>query len=119
MKLFLLIKAITILTGDIYGEGATADVSTMRNQEYGIVWGNVIPSDQLLNEFEPNDPRYKFTFYESGDKILTMGGTEPGKALTEDGMNVAQSTRNGVLKKEYFANIQYWIGLTMGFILME
>ena len=27
------------------GEGATADVSIMRSQEYGIVWGNVIPSD--------------------------------------------------------------------------
>ena len=31
------------------GEGATADVSIMRSQEYGIVWGNVVPSDQILN----------------------------------------------------------------------
>src|SRR6185312_564729 len=84
------------------GEGATADVSIMRSQEYGIVWGNVVPSDQILNEFEPNDPRYKFTFYESGDKILTMGGTEPGVALTENGMNVAPSTRNGVTKKRVY-----------------
>ena len=30
------------------GEGATADVSIMRSQEYGIVWGNVIPSDQMI-----------------------------------------------------------------------
>lgn len=84
------------------GEGPTADVSTMRSQEYGIVWGNVIPSDQTLNEFEANDPRYKYTFYESGDKILTMGGTEPGKALTEDGMNVAQSNHDGVVKKRVY-----------------
>lgn len=84
------------------GEGATADVSIVRAQEYGIVWGNVIPSDQILNEFESNDPRYKFTFYESGDKIVTMGGTAPGKALTEDGMNVAQSNHNGVMKKRVY-----------------
>ncbi|MGN6531507.1 MAG: RagB/SusD family nutrient uptake outer membrane protein, partial [Ginsengibacter sp.] len=84
------------------GEGATADASIMRSQEYGIVWGNVVPSNLILNEFEPNDPRYKATFYESGDKILTMGGTEPGVALTEDGMNVAPSTKNGVTKKRVF-----------------
>ena len=84
------------------GEGPTADASEMRSQEYGIVWGNVVPSDKILDEFEPNDPRYGYTFYESGDKILTMGGTDPGVALTEDGMNVAQSTRNGVSKKRVF-----------------
>ena len=84
------------------GEGATADVSIMRSQEYGIVWGNVVPSDLVLNEFEPNDPRYKFTFYESGDKILTMGGTAAGTALTENGMNVAASTKNGVTKKRVY-----------------
>lgn len=84
------------------GEGATADASTMRSQEYGIVWGNVIPSDKLLDEFESNDPRYGYTIYESGDKILTMGGTQPGVALTENGMNVAASKRNGVTKKRVF-----------------
>ncbi|MEJ7677104.1 MAG: RagB/SusD family nutrient uptake outer membrane protein [Segetibacter sp.] len=55
------------------GEGPTVPVSTVHNQEYGIVWGNVIPSDRILDEFEPNDPRYKFTIYEEGDKILTKG----------------------------------------------
>jgi starch-binding outer membrane protein, SusD/RagB family len=84
------------------GEGPTADASIMRSQEYGIVWGNVIPSDQTLDEFEAGDPRYKFTFYESGDKILTMSGTAPGTALTEDGMNVAQSTHNGVAQKRVY-----------------
>ena len=57
------------------GEGSTQPVSIVRSQEYGIIWGNVIPSDQMLNEFEANDPRYKFTFYEVGDKILTFNGT--------------------------------------------
>jgi len=84
------------------GEGATADASIMRSQEYGIVWGNVIPSDLVLNEFEANDPRYKYTFYESGDMIETMGGTQAGVALTEDGMNVAPSNHNGVVKKRVY-----------------
>ncbi len=84
------------------GEGPTADVSTMRSQEYGIVWGNVVPSDQVLNEFEANDPRFKYTFFESGNNILTLDGTQTGKTLTEDGMNVAQSNHNGVLKKRVY-----------------
>jgi hypothetical protein len=84
------------------GEGTTQPVSIMRSQEYGIVWGNVVPSDQILNEYEPTDPRYKFTFYEVGDKILTFNGTVAGTALTDNGMNVAASTRNGVTKKRVF-----------------
>ncbi len=84
------------------GEGPTADLSTMRSQEYGIVWGNVIPSDKILDEFEANDPRYKYTFYESGDNILTIGGTQAGSPLTEDGMNVAPSNHNGVVKKRVY-----------------
>jgi hypothetical protein len=51
------------------GEGATNPVSTVRNQEYGVVWGNVIPSDQLLNEFEPNDPRFKLLSTNQGTKF--------------------------------------------------
>jgi len=84
------------------GEGATADGSIMRSQEYGIVWGNVVPSDAILNEFEVGDPRYKFTFYESGDNIMTFGGTQTGKALTVDGMNVATSNHNGVVLKRVY-----------------
>ncbi|HVU55734.1 MAG TPA: RagB/SusD family nutrient uptake outer membrane protein [Puia sp.] len=84
------------------GEGATADGSIMRSQEYGIVWGNVIPSDAILNEFEAGDPRYKMTFYESGDSILTRRSTVVGSVLTEVGMNVASSTHNGVTKKRVY-----------------
>lgn len=88
------------------GEGPTADASIMRSQEYGIVWGNVIPSDLILDEFEDNDPRYRYTFLESGDKILTVGGTEPGETLTENdppyNMNVAQSNHDGVVKKRIY-----------------
>jgi len=84
------------------GEGPTADQSIMRSQEYGIVWGNVVPSNAILNEFEAGDPRYKFTFYESGDNIMTYNGTKPGKALTENGMNVASSTHNGVVQRRVY-----------------
>jgi len=84
------------------GEGPTADGSIMRSQEYGIVWGNVIPSDAILNEFEPADPRYKFTFYEVGDHILTFGGTQAGQALADGDMNVAKSNHNGVVEKRVY-----------------
>jgi hypothetical protein len=101
-ELFFVDKGDDNFNWGYVGEGATADASIMRSQEYGIVWGNVIPSDQTLTEFEANDPRYKFTFYESGDNILTMGGTAPGVALTESGMNVAQSKHNGVAQKRVY-----------------
>jgi hypothetical protein len=56
----------------------------------------------LLNEFEAGDPRYKVTFYEPGDAILTKGGTVPGKVLTDADMNVAPSIHNGVSLKRVF-----------------
>ena len=84
------------------GEGATNPVSTVRNQEYGLTWGNVIPSDRLLNEFEANDPRYKFTILEVGDAILTKGGTVPGRVLVAGDLNVDPSIRNGVSMKRIF-----------------
>ncbi len=84
------------------GEGATAATSTVRNQEYGPVWGNVIPSDALLNEFEANDPRYKFTFWEVGDKMLTKGGSVAGVTITPGDLNVDPSIRNGVSMKRIF-----------------
>lgn len=84
------------------GEGATSPVSTVRNQEYGLTWGNVIPSDRLLDEFEANDPRYKFTILEVGDVILTKGGTAPGRVLVAGDLNVDPSIRNGVSLKRIF-----------------
>src|SRR5581483_6406779 len=58
--------------------------------------------DQLLDEFEPNDPRFKYTFYESGDQILTFNGTQPGITLTEAAMNVAPSNHKGDVRKRIF-----------------
>lgn len=89
------------------GEGSNAEVNSMRSQEYGIVWGNVIPSDRILNEFEPGDPRYKFTFYEAGDLVKTFAGTQAGEVMTAADMNVAASTRNGVPLKRVFRKYAY------------
>jgi hypothetical protein len=89
------------------GEGATADISIMRSQEYGIVWGNVIPSDQILDEFEANDPRYKFTFFEPGDKYNSAhtpnaDGTTIDTVLTAANMNVATCNHNGNIEKRVY-----------------
>jgi len=102
------------------GEGSTSPLSTVRNQEYGITWGNVIPSNKLLNEFEANDPRYKFTIYEEGDNILTAPGAvdnnhnppkTPPLTLTAPEMNIATSIRNSVTMKRFFRkyNIYEWV----------
>jgi hypothetical protein len=97
------------------GEGSSADVSTMRPQEYGIVWGNVIPSDRILDEFEPGDPRYKMTFWEEGDHILTKEGTEPGVVMTGPDMNVAASTKGGVTIKRVYRKYSDLDWLKSGF----
>lgn len=77
------------------GDGAAVPVSTVRNQEYApIAWRNLIPSNKYLNEFEPNDPRYKKSVYESGDTYLN--GT---KVLTDADQNGNSSVVNGVTKK--------------------
>jgi len=92
------------------GEGSTSPLSTVRNQEYGITWGNVIPSDRFLDEFEDNDPRYKFTIFEEGDQILTESPAG-AKTLTANDMNIATSTRKGVTIKRFFRkyNIYDWV----------
>ena len=92
------------------GEGSTSPLSVVRNQEYGITWGNVIPSDKILNEFEAGDPRYAFTIYEVGDKILTGVSSGP-LTLTPDMMNIATSTKGGVTEKRFFRkyNIYEWV----------
>ncbi|WP_276500226.1 RagB/SusD family nutrient uptake outer membrane protein [Terrimonas pollutisoli] len=97
------------------GEGSTSPLSTVRNQEYGITWGNIIPSDRLLNEFEPNDPRYKFTIFEEGDQILTQSPVDQPKTLTAADMNVAASTKNGVTKKRFFRKYGIYDWVNSGF----
>lgn len=96
------------------GEGSTSPLSTVRNQEYGITWGNIIPSDRLLNEFEANDPRYKFSIYEEGDQILTFPGLTP-KTLVAADMNVTTSIKGGVTKKRFFRKYGIYEWVNSGF----
>jgi hypothetical protein len=77
------------------GDGASVPVSTVRNQEYcPIAWRNLIPSNKYLNEFEANDPRYKKSVYETGDKYNNNANT-----LTDAEQNGESSVVNGVTKK--------------------
>jgi hypothetical protein len=96
------------------GEGSTSPLSTVRNQEYGITWGNVIPSNQFLNEFEANDPRYKFTIFEEGDSILTAVPNGPLK-LTASAMNIATSIKGGITKKRFFRKYNIYDYVNSGF----
>jgi starch-binding outer membrane protein, SusD/RagB family len=97
------------------GEGSTSPLSTVRNQEYGITWGNIIPSDRLLNEFEANDPRYKFTIFEEGDQILTQSPLDQPKTLTSADMNIATSNKGGVVKKRFFRKYGIYDWVNSGF----
>jgi starch-binding outer membrane protein, SusD/RagB family len=105
------------------GEGSTSPLSTVRNQEYGITWGNVIPSNRVLNEFETNDPRYKLTIYEEGDNILTAPGAvdninNPAQVpfkLTASAMNIATSIRNGITMKRFFRKYNVYEYVNSGF----
>ncbi|MCR8560035.1 RagB/SusD family nutrient uptake outer membrane protein [Mucilaginibacter sp. BJC16-A38] len=81
------------------GDGATADQTTVRNQEYNpIGWRNLVPSDKLLNEFESTvtgaaktDPRYSYTVYQTGDKFDNNTAT-----LVDADQNGNSSTVHGV-----------------------
>lgn len=96
------------------GEGSTSPLSTVRNQEYGITWGNVIPSNRFLDEFETNDPRYKFTIFEEGDQILTQSPLGP-KTLIATEMNIAASDKKGVTKKRFFRKYGIYDWVNSGF----
>ncbi len=95
------------------GEGSTNPLSTVRPQEYGITWGNVIPSDLWLNSFEAGDPRYKMSVFEVGDQILDS--TSAPHTLTPADMNIATSTRNGVTEKRFFRKYSIYDWVNSGF----
>lgn len=67
-----------------------------RTQEYTpFIWHNVVPSDELVAEFEEGDPRYKLCFLEYGD---THGPNNEDVFTPED---IAQGIENGVHWKKY------------------
>jgi len=83
------------------GDGSTAELTTVRNQEYNpIAWRNLIPSNRVLNEYEntlsgatKNDPRFGYSIYSPGDtynkgqSVLTEGD-QGGDASTIRGNTV-------------------------------
>lgn len=87
------------------GDGLGAE-TTVHNQEINpTTWGNLIPSQKLLEEFETTavtgntktDPRYKYSFYETGDSIA---GGHIGDNKDGYKWNIASSSvRGGALKK--------------------
>ena len=88
--------------GSSAGDGAAANLSTVRNQEYnGVAWRNLIPSDNYLNNFEntasgaaKTDPRLSYSVYQTGD--LFNNNTETLKDAQQNGNS---STLAGVTKK--------------------
>ncbi len=59
---------------DTAGDGVAE--STLRGQEYGnLGWYNVYPSDDILDEYEPNDKRFGETFYVPGSKYNNGANT--------------------------------------------
>jgi tetratricopeptide (TPR) repeat protein len=91
------------------GDGASADQTTVRNQEYNpIGWRNLIPSDKALNEFESTatgaaktDPRYSFTFYQTGDTF-----NNGNSVLVDADQNGNSSTVHGKTIKVGFRKFQ-------------
>jgi len=93
------------------GAGANQPVATARAQDQGKTWGNFIPSNRLLDEYEPNDPRFKYTIWEEGDTILTGSTTAAPLVLQAADINTTTSIKNGVTKKRFFRkyNIYEWV----------
>jgi len=57
------------------------------------------------------DPRYKWTFWEDGDMVLTKGGTLPGVPLTD--FTNGTSTKFGAAKKRIFRkySLNDWVSV--------
>lgn len=69
----------------------------IRGQEYSAIgWRNLIPSDKLLAEFEPGDPRLRENFYFTGDQY---GDPNDLKTLTDEAQRGNSSIFQGVEQK--------------------
>lgn len=75
------------------GNDVTQAHATIRAQEYSPVqWRNLIPSNDLLEEYEAGDSRYSKSVYQTGD-------TYAGGTLTDADQNGNSSVVFGVTKK--------------------
>ena len=78
--------------------GAGQNESTLRGQEYGLNdWFNTYPANDLLDEFEAGDNRFKETFYVVGDSI--GGASDDARDITAADLTVPGATRAAGWKK--------------------
>lgn len=71
--------------------------SWIRSQEYSAVgWRNLVPSNNLLAEFEDGDPRLNYNFYFTGDEYGDPGSP---KSLTDVDQRGNSSVFKGVTQK--------------------
>lgn len=79
------------------GNDFGANESWIRSQEYSAVgWRNLVPSDNLLAEFEDGDPRLHFNFYFTGDEY---GDPSAPLILTDGAQRGNSSVYKGVTQK--------------------
>ncbi|SDM30520.1 RagB/SusD family nutrient uptake outer membrane protein [Kriegella aquimaris] len=72
--------------------GQGPNEATFRGQEYGFNdWFNVFPSDDLLNEYEPDDIRFEQSFYVNGDTFGPGGSLEVDHFPSNGGGNAGWS----------------------------
>ncbi len=84
--------------------------ATFRGQEYGFLdWNNVHVSDDLLNEYEAGDGRYRDNFYTEGSILETtqvLVKTGPSPAIVPEGEFYIPQERNGAWRKYQNYHIQ-------------
>lgn len=83
-------------------DGSGLNETTFRGREYGLMdWFNVYPTDNLLDEFEPGDPRYRYCFYSVGD--IFNNGQDTIKFISLDRRAAWRKYQN-YYKKKYEEN---------------
>lgn len=95
------------------GNGDGLKEVSVRGQEYSPVdWHNTVPSDQLLNAYEDDDPRYDYNFLEYGE---TYGGIDSVFAAASIAQGTTERTvhwfKYGNLYKQL--NELFWSGINM------
>lgn len=100
---------------DTAGDGVAE--STLRGQEYGnLGWYNVYPSDDILDEYEPNDKRFGDTFYVPGSKYNNGANT-----MTAANFSSSEGLRRAGWKKyqNYYKRIDENLDSSINFKVMR
>lgn len=104
-------------TGSPWGPTAKNDFSLQR-QEYGFLdWNNVVASEELMNEYESNDPRDDMSFYTSGDtynngnNVVSSGKHPSWRKYTNYYKTDQHPCCNSSLNANVFRLAEVYIGL--------